>query len=169
MSFFFIYILIDSNTFHAVCMDTQPPLFYLNEKSKQVIALVNHFNAKFGAGKALVAYTFDAGPNAFLFVEDINIIDLVYVIYRLYFAKFALLSANEFIEKYVILNISKGFIQLDEAALRNHKENLDEFCRSVENNLTIEANSIKQVIHSKVGDEPRVYDFDKFCLLSDSR
>lgn len=57
----------DSNQFHATCLDTYPPIFYLNQSSKAVIELVHAFNDYHGKSK--VAYTFDAGPNAFLFME----------------------------------------------------------------------------------------------------
>lgn len=34
----------DSNQFHAVCLDTYPPIFYLNAASQAVIQLVHKFN-----------------------------------------------------------------------------------------------------------------------------
>ena len=71
----------DSNSFHAVCLDTFPPIFYLNDTSRAVIALVNIWNewkaslAEEGPGKRQfrLAYTFDAGPNAVIYglAEDI--------------------------------------------------------------------------------------------------
>jgi len=35
----------ESNQFHAVCLDTEPPIFYLNETSKAIISVVEEFNA----------------------------------------------------------------------------------------------------------------------------
>ena len=61
----------DSNQFHSVCLDTYPPVFYLNDTSKQIISVISAYN-RFVAplGKGLqVAYTFDAGPNAVLFLQ----------------------------------------------------------------------------------------------------
>eukprot|EP00457_Paulinella_chromatophora_P007738 gb/GEZN01007762.1/.p1 GENE.gb/GEZN01007762.1/~~gb/GEZN01007762.1/.p1 ORF type:complete len:420 (-),score=64.70 gb/GEZN01007762.1/:211-1470(-) len=55
----------DSNQFHACCLDTYPPIFYLNETSKRVIELVHLYNNH--AGKIVAAYTFDAGPNAVIY------------------------------------------------------------------------------------------------------
>jgi diphosphomevalonate decarboxylase len=55
----------DSNQFHATCLDTTPPIFYLNETSKRVIELVHGFNAAMGG--IVAAYTFDAGPNAVIY------------------------------------------------------------------------------------------------------
>lgn len=70
----------DSSQFHATCMDTFPPIFYLNDTSKQIIALVHRFNAHYG--KTKVAYTFDAGPNAVLFTLDDTVEELVEVVKR---------------------------------------------------------------------------------------
>ncbi|XP_063169028.1 diphosphomevalonate decarboxylase [Candoia aspera] len=70
----------ESNQFHATCLDTFPPLFYLNDTSKQVIALVHRFNAHYG--KTKVAYTFDAGPNAVLFLLNETLEEFVEVVKR---------------------------------------------------------------------------------------
>lgn len=58
----------ESNQFHAVCLDTFPPIFYLNETSKFIMQLVHAYND--WAGELRVAYTFDAGPNAVLYTLD---------------------------------------------------------------------------------------------------
>lgn len=42
----------DSNQFHAICLDTFPPISYLNDISRRIIHLVNHFNAYHGQTKA---------------------------------------------------------------------------------------------------------------------
>nr|XP_056718372.1 diphosphomevalonate decarboxylase [Euleptes europaea] len=68
----------DSNQFHATCLDTFPPIFYLNDISKQVIGLVHRFNAHYG--KTKVSYTFDAGPNAVLFALEDTVGELVEVV-----------------------------------------------------------------------------------------
>ncbi|CCX09629.1 diphosphomevalonate decarboxylase [Pyronema domesticum] len=60
----------DSNQFHAVCLDTQPPIFYLNDVSRAAIRAVDEINKK--AGKKIAAYTFDAGPNAVIYYLEEN-------------------------------------------------------------------------------------------------
>lgn len=55
----------DSNQFHAVCLDTYPPIFYMSDTSRAVVRLVDHINAS--AKHLICAYTFDAGPNAVVY------------------------------------------------------------------------------------------------------
>uniref|UniRef100_A0A8D2LFN3 Diphosphomevalonate decarboxylase n=1 Tax=Varanus komodoensis TaxID=61221 RepID=A0A8D2LFN3_VARKO len=68
----------ESNQFHATCLDTFPPIFYLNDTSKRVVALVHRFNAH--CGRTKVAYTFDAGPNAVLFMLSDTVGEFVEVL-----------------------------------------------------------------------------------------
>ncbi|NWY62124.1 MVD1 decarboxylase, partial [Chionis minor] len=70
----------DSNQFHATCLDTFPPIFYLNDLSRQIIALTHRFNAHHGRTK--VAYTFDAGPNAVIFMLADTVAEFVEVVRR---------------------------------------------------------------------------------------
>lgn len=57
--------MLDSNQFHSVCLDTYPPIFYLNATSKLIIRFVHLFNE--ALGRIALCYTFDAGPNAVLY------------------------------------------------------------------------------------------------------
>lgn len=59
--------MADSNQFHAVCLDTLPPIFYLNQTSKAIIDLCNAWNKSNGIS---VAYTYDAGPNAVIYTLE---------------------------------------------------------------------------------------------------
>ncbi|KAJ1448734.1 hypothetical protein M885DRAFT_538086 [Pelagophyceae sp. CCMP2097] len=63
----------DSNSFHATCLDTYPPIFYLDETSKRAISIVHAFNESHGG--VVAAYTFDAGPNAVVFCVDQAVAD----------------------------------------------------------------------------------------------
>lgn len=58
----------DSNQFHAICIDTYPPCVYMNDISHAIVNYVHAFNQLEGETK--VAYTFDAGPNACLYVLE---------------------------------------------------------------------------------------------------
>ncbi|KAF2013695.1 diphosphomevalonate decarboxylase [Aaosphaeria arxii CBS 175.79] len=62
--------MVDSNSFHATCLDTYPPIFYLNDVSRAAIKVVEAINA--AAGKIIAAYTFDAGPNAVIYYLEEN-------------------------------------------------------------------------------------------------
>ncbi|KAH8602137.1 GHMP kinase [Bisporella sp. PMI_857] len=62
--------MAESNSFHSVCSDTKPPIFYLNSTSHAAIRVVEGINK--AAGKTVAAYTFDAGPNAVIYFEEEN-------------------------------------------------------------------------------------------------
>ncbi|EIM19857.1 Diphosphomevalonate decarboxylase [Wallemia mellicola CBS 633.66] len=59
--------MMDSNSFHASCLDTHPPIFYLTDVSRAIINVVHALNN--AMGRHVAAYTFDAGPNAVLYVQ----------------------------------------------------------------------------------------------------
>ncbi len=67
---FFKLTMIASNGLHAVCHYTYPPIFYLNDVSKEIISAIHAFNE----GGVRAAYTFDAGPNAVVFTTS-NYVD----------------------------------------------------------------------------------------------
>jgi diphosphomevalonate decarboxylase len=58
----------DSNQFHAVCLDTYPPIFYMNDTSKKIVHVLDTMNQQ--TKDMQVAYTFDAGPNAVVYLLD---------------------------------------------------------------------------------------------------
>ncbi|KAK9877226.1 hypothetical protein WA026_016973 [Henosepilachna vigintioctopunctata] len=68
----------DSNQFHAVCLDTYPPCFYLNDTSRAIIELIHFYNQNKGETK--VAYTFDAGPNACLYLLEKDVAEVIAMI-----------------------------------------------------------------------------------------
>jgi len=55
----------DSNNFHATCLDTDPPIFYMNDTSRAAVRMCEAINN--AAGRLICAYTFDAGPNAVVY------------------------------------------------------------------------------------------------------
>ncbi|XP_063986399.1 diphosphomevalonate decarboxylase isoform X2 [Diachasmimorpha longicaudata] len=61
----------DSNQMHAICLDTSPPCFYLNNVSFSVIDLIHAYNEASNSMK--VGYTNDAGPNTVLYLPEKNV------------------------------------------------------------------------------------------------
>lgn len=47
----------DSNQFHATCLDTYPPIFYLNHVSQQIISLVHRYNKHYGETRVSSFYS----------------------------------------------------------------------------------------------------------------
>lgn len=60
----------DSNSFHACCLDSWPPIHYLNDISRAAMSAIETCNRK--AGELIAAYTFDAGPNPVIYYEERN-------------------------------------------------------------------------------------------------
>ncbi|KAL4429459.1 hypothetical protein ABPG74_001304 [Tetrahymena malaccensis] len=72
-------VRLDSNQFHAVCLDTTPPIFYLNDFSKNMINFIHQLDS---ALEYHVAYTFDAGPHAVLLVHKNHTNQVLRAIYE---------------------------------------------------------------------------------------
>jgi diphosphomevalonate decarboxylase len=77
-------VMMDSSQFHAVCMDTYPPVIYLNDQSKHFIDLVHKYNQADGNDQLKVAYTFDAGPNPFCFLREEQLNEFLAVLKHFY-------------------------------------------------------------------------------------
>lgn len=72
----------DSNQFHATCLDTYPPIFYLNDVSHRIISLVHRYNGHYRETR--VAYTFDAGPNAVIFTLQEHTAEFIQVLHTFF-------------------------------------------------------------------------------------
>ncbi|XP_019869844.1 diphosphomevalonate decarboxylase [Aethina tumida] len=68
----------DSNQFHATCLDTYPPCVYMNDVSHAIAEVVHKYNEYYKVNK--VAYTFDAGPNACLYLLEENVEEFLSVV-----------------------------------------------------------------------------------------
>jgi diphosphomevalonate decarboxylase len=153
----------DSNQFHAVCMDTVPPIMYLNDVSRRVckyfyvftyhfynnlifvmhkllkiIHLVHKYN---GNEPPRVAYTYDAGPNAVLYLLEQEV------------EPFA-----RFLRPYIALGDgSEEEAEDGESALPVSPE----FLRVLENvddedqDKDVEPLALRRIIYTRVGDGPK--------------
>ena len=59
----------DSNQMHATMLDSWPPIFYMNDVSREIVYAVHELNYR----KIIAGYTFDAGPNAHVIVQRKNL------------------------------------------------------------------------------------------------
>ncbi|KII92627.1 hypothetical protein PLICRDRAFT_102539 [Plicaturopsis crispa FD-325 SS-3] len=126
----------DSNQFHAVALDTDPPIFYMNDVSRAIIALVTEYNR--ASGKLKAAYTFDAGPNAVIYAPKENLKEIVRLIVK-YFPQ-----AEAFKDPFKIF----GADGVGEGGV------IEGFNEAVAKKF--EVGAVKGLIHTQVGDGPRV-------------
>ncbi|ETO27293.1 diphosphomevalonate decarboxylase [Reticulomyxa filosa] len=72
----------DSNQFHSVCLDSWPPIHYLNDISFSIIDFVHFINEIYAARnednfKHVCGYTFDAGSNAILLIRHPKFLNFI--------------------------------------------------------------------------------------------
>lgn len=131
--------MADSNQFHAVALDTEPPIFYMNDVSRAIIGVIVEYNrvgVEEGKGYR-AAYTYDAGPNAVIYAPKENVKEIVELVIS-YFPQregsfkdnFGLFGGGQ-----VVGRIPAGF-----------NENVAK---------RFEVGAVKGLIHTRVGDGPR--------------
>ncbi|KAA1111643.1 diphosphomevalonate decarboxylase [Puccinia graminis f. sp. tritici] len=136
--------MADSNQFHAVCLDTQPPIFYLNDVSRSIIAVIEELNraSKAEGDGCLAAYTFDAGPNAVIYAPKRNMRKLLNLILHY----FPLPDSDPFTDPKAYFDLSKE--TPGQLALPIHfNHNISPVWKQ---------GSISRLIHTQVGDGPQV-------------
>ncbi|KAJ3560078.1 hypothetical protein NP233_g11070 [Leucocoprinus birnbaumii] len=131
--------MADSNQFHAVALDTEPPIFYMNDVSRAIVAVVVEYNRiSVEAGKGYkAAYTYDAGPNAVIYAPERNMKEIIELIVS-YFPQeggsfkdvFGLFGSGQLVAK-----VPSGF-----------NENVAK---------RFGVGAVKGLIHTRVGDGPR--------------
>lgn len=84
----------DSNQFHAVCLDTTPPIFYMNDTSHRIISCIEKWNC---LESPQVAYTFDAGPNAVMIARNRKVAALLLQRLLFYFPPLSDADLNSFV------------------------------------------------------------------------
>lgn len=133
----------DSNQFHSVCLDTFPPIFYLNDTSRAIIQLITEYNRSSPDGKFKAAYTYDAGPNAVIYAPKENMKEIIQLIGHYFPSNKA--PADFFDDHYQIQPNFDDFKPKDHA----------EFNEGV---VPVQpAGSVSRLLHTKVDDGPRVW------------
>ena len=130
----------DSNQFHAVALDTDPPIFYMNDVSKSIISLIVEYNRVSieNGGKLKAAYTYDAGPNAVIYAPKENLKEIISLIVN-YFPQ-----AEAFKDPFGLF----GAAGVGEGSV------VDGFNVNVAKKF--EVGAVKGLIHTRVGDGPRI-------------
>ncbi|CAG9130638.1 unnamed protein product [Plutella xylostella] len=121
----------DSNQFHAVCLDSYPPFVYLTEVSHTIIELIHSYNEICRETK--VAYTFDAGPNACLYMLESEVPKIFKIIKTIFPSS----NPTKFISGLPINDADVSTDILGKLAVRTQEHDL-----------------IKYVIYTKVGEGP---------------
>ncbi|RZC33384.1 diphosphomevalonate decarboxylase [Asbolus verrucosus] len=135
----------DSNQFHSVCLDTYPPCFYMNDVSRAIIEMVHAYNEYKGSNK--VAYTFDAGPNACLYLLEDHVEEIVALINEI-FPPLAV-DATEYFRGYPI-HVNSSKLQ-EVLQLKKHTPGC-----------------LKYIIQTKVGDGPSILSNSSEHLLTEN-
>ncbi|KAK1300478.1 hypothetical protein QJS10_CPB13g01602 [Acorus calamus] len=121
----------DSNQFHAVCLDTSPPIFYMNDTSHRHVQLCflvyciclfirlldyRNFQDRWNQfeGTPQVTYTYDAGPNAVLIAPNRKVAHLLLQRMLFYFPP----PSEKELDSYVLGDTSI----LQEAGLHSKKD-----------------------------------------------
>ncbi|KAI9311585.1 diphosphomevalonate decarboxylase [Dichotomocladium elegans] len=134
----------DSNQFHAVCLDTYPPISYLNDTSRAIINLIHEYNASSPDGKLKAAYTYDAGPNAVIYAPKQNMPEIIQLIAHYFPGKDA---ATYFNDPYHVL--ADGTVLGKDFVPKTHPK----FNEKV---IPVFApGSVSRLLHTKTHDGPR--------------
>ncbi|CAG9771018.1 unnamed protein product [Ceutorhynchus assimilis] len=136
----------DSNSMHACCLDSFPPIAYMNEVSHSIIQLVHLYNDY--KKELTVAYTVDAGPNTCIYLLESEVEDFLSIVNFVFPNN---VDDNEYYRGLKLPSIRP----LDESIVKD---------------LNLSANKeglLKYIIYTKVGEGPRVLDDSKEHLLQD--
>ncbi|KAJ7109737.1 GHMP kinase [Mycena crocata] len=133
--------MADSNQFHAVALDTAPPIFYMNDVSRAIIAVVEEYNRVAllpeNGGKRKAAYTYDAGPNAVIYAPAASMKEIISMIVH-YFPQ-----QDAFKDPFALF----GSGGVTGALVSGFNDSVAK---------TWEAGAVKGLIHTRVGGGPRV-------------
>lgn len=144
----------DSNQFHATCLDTYPPIKYMNDVSHAIAAFVHQFNDFKGETK--VAYTYDAGPNACLYLLEKDVDEILGFIQHV--LPNDLVAPVEYyrgIPTDVKRQLSVSILIVSPYLLKNNTNNNFQTLEQAEFQV-IGKNLLKFIIHTKVGEGPQL-------------
>jgi len=141
----------DSNQFHAVCLDTYPPIFYMNDVSRTIIHMLTKLNAN--AGKIKAAYTYDAGPNAVIYALKENIPEILQAVLWFFPPAEDQNPSEYFNDRLHALN------GVNSTHLKE-----ENWYKSV--GLSRQPGCLRYILHTVVGDAPKVLSL-KDCLLNE--
>lgn len=136
----------DSNQMHAVCLDTFPPCVYMNDTSQAIVNMIHAYNELKKGVK--VAYTFDAGPNACVYLLESEVDEFISLVNYV----FPKPTGAETVEYFRGLPLSP----------KPCKKSLIEEINVIPN----DPGMLKYIIYTKVGNGPRILDNDH--LLSNN-
>jgi diphosphomevalonate decarboxylase len=152
---FALITMQDSNQFHATCLDTYPPIFYMNDISKSIVQLITQYNSLFPQLKA--AYTFDAGPNAVIYCLKKDLREVVSLLVHYYPPS---CSVEEFISPW-----SSAFDECEQSVVATGSglqadPGLISKIRHMPN-----PGALNQLLHATVGGGPELVEDDSARLL----
>jgi diphosphomevalonate decarboxylase len=142
----------DSNQFHACCLDTYPPVVYMNDISHAIVRMVEAFNAN----GYRAAYTFDAGPNAVIYTLRKHVPELLRWLTHCFPA-----PSNDPAARRAYFEDPYGVApQLWDSS----KKPIDAALAALP---VYPPNSVKQLLHVPVGDGPQVLSSSESLLTKD--
>lgn len=124
----------DSNQFHSVCLDTFPPVKYMNETSFIIVDLIHTYNEFRGSTK--VAYTFDAGANACLYLLEEDVPEVISLIQN------AFPTNTDHVEYFRGIPVTE--------------QELSEELKKTINISKQDPGMLKYIIHTNVGEGPQI-------------
>ena len=158
----------DSDNLHAICLDTYPPCVYMNDVSHAAVSIVHKINEVCGGivsnneGGLMVCYTFDAGPNACLFLRKEHV-PLVASIIQQFFPPPTGTTTN------LSESTGKGGIGNETSYFRGEELKpiaLDAtLLKKFDGAIPVAPGSLKYIIHTTIGNGPDTLTEDGTALL----
>ncbi|RKO83315.1 GHMP kinase, partial [Blyttiomyces helicus] len=143
---FATHTMRDSNSFHAVCLDTYPPISYLTDTSRGIIALITAYNALHPTDPR-AAYTFDAGPNAVLYVRSEHVPEVLGLVDAVFPSGVDAVGGGERAEEY--------YGRARERLWDAERDAVKELVAKI-GMAPYPVGSLRRIISTRVGDGPRI-------------